>query len=97
MPHDTIIFAILAMLIYIFVPEFFGYAAIALVLRLGFPIMRVVWQTTRDIREIPETEDEEGEEGEDGQEGQDEAEDETEETHAGGEQGEDDAADGNKD
>ena len=94
MPHDTIIFAILAMLIYIFVPQFFGYAAIALVLRLGFPIMRVVWQTTRDIREIPETEDEEGE---DGQEGQDEAEDETEETHAGGEQGEDDAADGNKD
>ena len=62
MPHDTIIYAILAMLIYIFVPQFFGYAAIALVLWLGFPIMRIVWQTTRDIREIPESEDGEGEE-----------------------------------
>ncbi len=90
MPHDTIIFTILAMLIYIFVPQFFGYAAIALVLWLGFPIMRVVWQTTRDIREIPEYEDGEGEEAED------QAEDATEESGAGDELDEQELADGDK-
>lgn len=90
MPHDTIIYAILAMLIYIFVPQFFGYAAIALVLWLGFPIMRVVWQTTRDIREIPESEDGEGEEAED------QVEDETEESGAGDELEEHELADGDK-
>jgi len=90
MPHGTIIFTILAMLIYIFVPQFFGYAAIALVLWLGFPIMRVVWQTTRDIREIPEYEDGEGEEAED------QAEDETEESGAGDELDEHELADGDK-
>lgn len=90
MPHDTIIFTILAMLIYIFVPQFFGYAAIALVLWLGFPIMRVVWQTTRDIREIPESDDGEGEEAED------QAEDETEESGAGDELDEHELADGDK-
>lgn len=90
MPHDTIIFAILAMLIYIFVPQFFGYAAIALVLWLGFPIMRLVWQTTRDIREIPESEDSEGEEAED------QVEDETEESGAGDELEEHELADGDK-
>ena len=94
MPHDTIIFAILAMLIYIFVPQFFGYAAIALVLRLGFPTMRVVWQTTRDIREFPESEDEEGKKGE---KGEDKDEDESEELRAGDKQEEDDIAEGNKD
>ena len=90
MPHDTIIFAILAMLIYIFVPQFFGYAAIALVLWLGFPIMRLVWQTTRDIREITESEDSEGEEAED------QVEDETEESGAGDELEEHELADGDK-
>ena len=90
MPHDTIIFAILAMLIYIFVPQFFGYAAIALVLWLGFPIMRIVWQTTRDIREIPESEDGEGEEAED------QVEDEREESGAGDELDEHELADGDK-
>ena len=90
MPHDTIIYAILAMLIYIFVPQFFGYAAIALVLWLGFPIMRIVWQTTTDIREIPESEDGEGEEAED------QVEDETEESGAGDELDEHEFADGDK-
>ena len=90
MPHDTIVYAILAMLIYIFVPQFFGYAAIALVLWLGFPIMRIVWQTTRDIREIPESEDGEGEEVED------QVEDETEESGAGDELDEHELADGDK-
>ena len=90
MPHDTIIYAILAMLIYIFVPQFFGYAAIALVLWLGFPIMRDVWQTTRDIREIPESEDGEGEEAED------QVEDEREESGAGDELDEHELADGDK-
>ena len=47
-----------------------GYAAIALVLRLGFPTMRVVWQTTRDIREFPESEDEEGKKAEKGEKGE---------------------------
>ena len=91
MPHDTIIFAILVMLIYIFVPQYFGYAASALVLWLGFPIMRVVWQTTRDIREIPESEGGEGEKGED------QAQDETKESEDGSEQGGDEGTDGNED
>ena len=77
MPHGTIIFTILAMLIYIFVPQFFGYAAIALVLWLGFPIMRVVWQTTRDLRDIPDVDDEannedKAEEGNDGDKAEEE-------------------------
>ena len=94
MPHDTIILAILAMLIYIFVPQFFGYAAIALVLRLGFPTMRVVWRTTRDIREFPESGDEEGEKEE---KGKDKAADGTKEFQSGDEQEEGGAAEGNKD
>ena len=58
MPHDTIFVAILAMLFYIFVPQYFGYVAIALALWLGFPVMRVVWQTTKDLRDISDAEDE---------------------------------------
>ena len=58
MPHDTTFFATFAMLFYIFVPQYFGYAAVALALWLGFPVIRVVWQTTRDLRDIPDVEDE---------------------------------------
>ena len=46
MPHDTIFVAILGMLFYIFVPQYFGYVAVVLALWLGVPVMRVVWQTT---------------------------------------------------
>ena len=46
------------MLFYIFVPQYFGYVAIALFLWLGFPAIRVVWQTTRDLRDIPDADDE---------------------------------------
>ena len=63
MPHDTVFAAILGMLFYFFVPQYFGYAAIALVLWLGVPIMRVVWQTTKDFREIPDAEDEKDDDG----------------------------------
>ena len=58
MPHDTTFFAIFGMLFYIFVPQYFGYVAIALALWLGFPAIRVVWQTTRDLRDIPHADDE---------------------------------------
>mgnify|MGYP001298221824 CR=1 FL=1 len=58
MPHDTTFFAIFGALFYIFVPQYFGYVAIALSLWLGFPAIRVVWQTTRGLREIPGADDE---------------------------------------
>ena len=58
MPHDTTFFAILAMLFYIFVPQYFGYVAIALAFWLGFPAIKVVWQTTRDLRDISGADDE---------------------------------------
>ena len=58
MPHDTTFFAIFGMLFYIFVPQYFGYVAIALAFWLGFPAIRVVWQTTRDLRDIPDAENE---------------------------------------
>jgi hypothetical protein len=58
MPHDTTFFAIFGMLFYIFVPQYFGYVAIALALWLGLPVIRVVWQTTRDLRDIPDVDDE---------------------------------------
>ena len=57
MPHDTTFFAIFGMLFYIFVPQYFAYVAIALVLWLGFPAIRVVWQTTRDLRDISGADD----------------------------------------
>ena len=56
MPHDTIFVAILGMLLYIFVPQYFGYVAVVLALWLGVPVMRVVWQTTTDLRDIPAAE-----------------------------------------
>ena len=56
MPHDTIFVAILGMLFYIFVPQYFGYVAVVLALWLGVPVMRVVWQTTKDLRDIPAAE-----------------------------------------
>ena len=58
MPHDTTFFAIFGLLFYIFAPQYFGYVAIALALWLGFPAIRVVWQTTRDLRDIPGADDE---------------------------------------
>ena len=58
MPHDTTFFAIFGLLCYIFAPQYFGYVAIALALWLGFPAIRVVWQTTRDLRDIPGADDE---------------------------------------
>ena len=58
MPHDTTFFAIFGALFYIFVPQYFGYVAIALALWLGFPSIRVVWQTTRGVRDIPDADDE---------------------------------------
>ena len=58
MPHDTTFFAIFGALFYIFVPQYFGYVAIALALWLGFPAIRVLWQTTRGLRDIPDVDDE---------------------------------------
>ena len=57
MPHNTTFFAIFGTLFYIFVPQYFGYAAITMALWLGLPVIRVVWQTTKDLRDIPDTED----------------------------------------
>ena len=57
MPHDTTFFAIFGMLFYIFVPQYFGYVAIVLALWLGFPAIRVMWQTTRDLRDISGADD----------------------------------------
>lgn len=76
MPHDTTFFAIFGMLFYIFVPQYFGYVAIAMALWLGFPVIRVVWQTTKDIRGIPDTEDETYEAKAEEENGDDEAEEE---------------------
>ncbi len=58
MPHDTTFFAIFGALFYIFVPQYFGCVAIALALWLGFPAIRVLWQTTRGLRDIPDVDDE---------------------------------------
>lgn len=60
MPHDTIFVAIFGMLFYVFVPQYFGYVAVALALWLGVPLMRVVWQTTKDLRDILDAGDEKG-------------------------------------
>ena len=76
MPYDTTFFAIFGMLFYIFVPQYFGYAAIAMALWLGFPVVRVVWQTTKNLRDIPDAEDKTGEdkaeEGNDDDKGEEE-------------------------
>ena len=74
MPHDTTFFAIFGMLFYIFVPQYFGYAAIALALWLGLPVIRVVWQTTRDLRDIPDAEAESNEDTADEENDDDKAE-----------------------
>ena len=76
MPHDTTFFAIFGMLFYIFVPEYFGYVAIAMAVWLGFPAIRVVWQTTKDLRDIPDTEDERNEAEAEEENGDDTAEEE---------------------
>ena len=76
MPHDTTFFAIFGMLFYIFVPQYFGYVAIAMALWLGLPVIRVVWQTTKDIREIPDTEGETNEAKAEEENSDDEAEEE---------------------
>ena len=57
MPHDTTFFAIFGMLFYFFVPQYFGYAAVAMALWFTVPVIRVVWQTTKDLRDIPDGED----------------------------------------
>ena len=75
MPHDTIFVAILGMLFYIFVPQYFGYVAVALALWLGVPVMRVVWQTTKDLRDIPVAEAEKDEDNAEDDKGDDNAED----------------------
>ena len=75
MPHDTIFVAILGMLFYIFVPQYFGYVAVALALWLGVPVMRVVWQTTKDLRDIPAAEAEKDENNAEDERGDDKAED----------------------
>ena len=75
MPHDTIFVAILGMLFYIFVPQYFGYVAIVLALWLGVPVMRVVWQTTKNLRDIPAAETEKDENNVEDGKGDDKAED----------------------
>ncbi|MDC3015381.1 hypothetical protein OA010_01050 [Luminiphilus sp.] len=75
MPHDTIFVAILGMLFYIFVPQYFGYVAVVLALWLGVPVMRVVWQTTKDLRDIPAAEAEKDEDNAEDEKGDDNAED----------------------
>ena len=75
MPHDTIFVAILGMLFYIFVPQYFGYVAVVLALWLGVPVMRVVWQTTKDLRDIPVAEAEKDENNPEDEKGDDKAED----------------------
>jgi len=75
MPHDTIFVAILGMLFYIFVPQYFGYVAVVLALWLGVPVMRVVWQTTKDLRDIPAVETEKDENNAEDEQSDDKAED----------------------
>ena len=75
MPHDTIFVAILGMLFYFFVPQYFGYVAVVLALWLGVPVMRVVWQTTKDLRDIPAAEAEKDENIAEDVKGDDKAED----------------------
>lgn len=75
MPHDTIFVAILGMLFYIFVPQYFGYVAVVLALWLGAPVIRVVWQTTKDLRDIPAAEAEKDENNAEDDKGDDNAED----------------------
>ena len=91
MPHDTIFVAILGMLFYIFVPQYFGYVAVVLALWLGVPVMRVVWQTTTDLRDIPAAETEKDEYNVEDGKGDDNAEDGEHDDNAEDEQDEDKA------
>ena len=91
MPHDTIFVAILGMLFYIFVPQYFGYVAVVLALWLGVPVMRVVWQTTTDLRDIPAAETEKDEHNVEDGKGDDNAEDGEDGDNAEDEQDEDKA------
>ena len=76
MPHDTIFVAILGMLFYLFVPQYFGYVAIALALWFGAPVMRVVWRTTENLRNIPAAEADEDENKAEDEQGDAQAKDE---------------------
>ena len=78
MPHDTIFVAIFGMLFYVFVPQYFGYVAVALALWLGVPVMRVVWQTTKDLRDIPAAEAEKDENNAEDEQDDDKADDDAE-------------------
>ena len=91
MPHDTIFVAILGMLFYIFVPQYFGYVAVVLALWLGVPVMRVVWQTTKDLRDIPAAEAAKDENSAEVDKGDDNAEDGEDDDNAESEKGEDKA------
>ncbi|MCH1611339.1 MAG: hypothetical protein L7S53_08545 [Luminiphilus sp.] len=91
MPHDTIFVAILGMLFYIFVPQFFGYVAVALALWLGVPVMKVVWQTTKGLRDIPAAEAEKDENKDGDEKGDDKAEDVKDDDNAEDEKDEDKA------
>ena len=91
MPHDTIFVAILGMLFYIFVPQYFGYVAVVLALWLGVPVMRVVWQTTKDLRDIPAAEAEKDENNAEDDKGDDKAEDGEDDDNAEDENDEDKA------
>ena len=91
MPHDTIFVAILGMLFYIFVPQYFGYVAVVLVLWLGAPVMRVVWQTTTDLRDIPAAEAAKDENNAEVDKGDDNAEDGEDDDNAESEKDEDKA------
>ena len=91
MPHDTIFVAILGMLFYIFVPQYFGYIAVALALWLGVPVMRVVWQTTKDLRDIPAAEAAKDENNAEVDKGDDNAEDGEDDDNAESEKDEDKA------
>ena len=75
MPHDTIFVAILGMLFYVFVPQYFGYVAVVLAFWLGVPMMRVVWQTTKDLRVIPAAEAEKDDNNVEDEKGDDKADD----------------------
>ena len=91
MPHDTIFVAILGMLFYVFVPQYFGYVAVVLALWLGVPVMRVVWQTTKDLRDIPAAEAAKDENSAEVDKGDDNAEDGEDDDNAESEKDEDKA------
>ena len=48
MEHNIIIAAILGILFYIMAPEYFWYVLIALALWVGYAVLAVLWDTTKD-------------------------------------------------